>query len=57
MLEEDNALATETAGKEDQDCARLEGGSDLGRLDGFASLFQAVLAKSQKIWLSLSPFE
>jgi hypothetical protein len=38
VLEEDNTLATETAGEEDQNGAGLEALAQLGRADGLASL-------------------
>ena len=38
MLEEDDALAAETAGEEDEDAARLEGVAGAGGVYGFADL-------------------
>ena len=38
MLEEDDALAAETAGEEDENAARLEGVAGAGGMDGFADL-------------------
>lgn len=38
MLEEDDALAAETAGEEDENAARLEGVAGAGGVDGFADL-------------------
>lgn len=38
VFEEDDALAAETAGEEDEDAAWLEGGAWTGGVDGFADL-------------------
>ena len=38
MLEEDDALAAETAGEEDENAARLERVAGTGGVDGFADL-------------------
>lgn len=38
VLEEDDALAAETAGEEDEDCPGDEGGAGAGGVDGFADL-------------------
>ena len=38
VLEEDDALATETTGEEDQDGAGLEAGTELGGMDSLADL-------------------
>ena len=38
VLEEDDALAAETAGEEDEDAAGLEGVARAGGVDGFADL-------------------
>jgi hypothetical protein len=39
VLEEDNTLATEATGEEDQDSTRLEAFPELGRADSLADLF------------------
>lgn len=44
MLEEDDALAAETASKEDKDTAGLEGRAGTGGVDRFANLLGVVLA-------------
>ncbi len=38
MLEEDDTLAAETAGEEDENAAGLEGEAGAGGVDGFADL-------------------
>lgn len=38
VLEEDDALAAETAGEEDENAAGLEGVAGAGGVDGFADL-------------------
>ena len=38
MLEEDDALAAESAGEEDEDAARLEGVAGAGGMNGFTDL-------------------
>ena len=38
MLEEDDALAAETAGEEDENAAGLKGVAGAGGVDGFADL-------------------
>lgn len=40
MLEENDALAAEAAGEEDEDGTRLEGGAGFGRVDRFANLMR-----------------
>ena len=51
MLEEDDALAAETASKEDEDAAGLEGRAGTGGTNRFANLMRIVLAKDPKSWL------
>jgi hypothetical protein len=38
VLEEDDSLAAESAGQEDEDSTGLQGGSGFGVVDGFARL-------------------
>ena len=44
MLEQDDALAAETASKEDKDIAGLEGRAGTGGVNGFADLTSMALA-------------
>lgn len=46
MLEQDNALAAETASKEDKDAAGLEGGARTGGVNRFADLMDTALANN-----------
>lgn len=53
MLEQDDALAAETASKKNEDAARLEGRAGTSRMDRLADLTDMVLAIDSKSWLWL----
>ncbi len=51
MLQEDDALAAETAGEEDEDGAGGEGGAWAGGFDGFADLHEEEVCQRGLEWV------